>query len=138
MAERPLPGPILQNVVASASFGAKLDLNQVARNSKHVTYNPQRFAAAILGLAEPKSKALLFASGKVVLTGAKDEGLAKVAARKALKILLHCGYSAAKLSACSLFVLLCSYSPSFPGTPTIGVYHRPCKIPTDFFPLFYA
>jgi len=43
---------------------------------------PQRFAAVIMRIREPKTTALIFASGKMVCTGAKSEQDSKLAAKK--------------------------------------------------------
>jgi transcription initiation factor TFIID TATA-box-binding protein len=48
----------------------------------------QRFAAVIMRIREPKTTALIFASGKMVVTGAKSEDLAKLAARKVSPLLV--------------------------------------------------
>ncbi|KAK6145022.1 hypothetical protein DH2020_021842 [Rehmannia glutinosa] len=45
-----------------------------------------RFAAVIMRIREPKTTALIFASGKMVCTGAKSEQQSKLAARKDFKI----------------------------------------------------
>jgi len=50
-----------------------------ARNAE---YNPKRFAAVIIRLRDPKTTALIFASGKMVCTGAKSENESLLAARK--------------------------------------------------------
>lgn len=42
----------------------------------------QCFAAVIMRIREPKTTALVFASGKMVCTGAKSEEHSKLAARK--------------------------------------------------------
>jgi TATA-box binding protein (TBP) (component of TFIID and TFIIIB) len=46
----------------------------------------QRFAAVIMRIRDPKTTALVFASGKMVCTGAKSEEHSKLAARKVRKI----------------------------------------------------
>ncbi|KAK4850906.1 hypothetical protein QYF36_010893 [Acer negundo] len=43
-------------------------------------------------IREPKTTALIFASGKVVCTGAKSEEQSKVAARKYARIVLKVGF----------------------------------------------
>lgn len=45
-------------------------------------YNPKRFAACILRFREPKTTALVFATGKMVCTGAKSVENARTATRK--------------------------------------------------------
>lgn len=54
----------------------------------------QRFAAVIMRIREPKTTALVFASGKVVVTGAKSEDDARLAARKYARIIQKLGFEA--------------------------------------------
>ncbi|KAA3468656.1 TATA-box-binding protein isoform X1 [Gossypium australe] len=55
---------------------------------------PQRFAAVIMRIREPKTTALIFASGKMVCTGAKSEQQSKLAARKYARIIQKLGFPA--------------------------------------------
>ena len=61
---------------------------------RRLEYNPRRFAAVIMRIREPKTTALIFASGKVVCTGAKSEELAKIASRKYARIVQKLGFEA--------------------------------------------
>ena len=45
-------------------------------------------------IRDPKTTALIFASGKIVVTGAKDEQLARIAARKFTRIIQKIGFPA--------------------------------------------
>ena len=56
----------LQNVVATVNLDCKLDLKSIALHARNAEYNPKRFAAVIMRIREPKSTALIFASGKMV------------------------------------------------------------------------
>lgn len=103
MTDRPLPEPVVHNVVATATLGMKLDLKTIALKANNAEYKPKRFSAVILRIRDPKTTALIFASGKMVLTGAKDETSAKTAAKKHLKTIQKCGFGAAKLSVRSAF-----------------------------------
>ena len=47
----------------------------------------QRFAAVIMRIRDPKTTALIFASGKMVVTGAKSEDDSKLASRKYARII---------------------------------------------------
>lgn len=71
-----------QNVVATVNLDCKLDLKEIALRARNAEYNPKRFAAVIMRIREPKSTALIFSSGKMVVTGSKSETDAKLAARK--------------------------------------------------------
>lgn len=64
-----------------------LDLKKIALHARNAEYNPKRFAAVIMRIREPKSTALIFASGKMVVTGARGEDEARLAARRFARIL---------------------------------------------------
>jgi transcription initiation factor TFIID TATA-box-binding protein len=53
-------------------LGTELDLNSLALNLKDAEYEPQSFPGLILRSKESKTTALLFRSGKIVCTGAKN------------------------------------------------------------------
>ena len=86
--------PQLHNVVATFSVSCQLDLKSIIAKARNVEYNPRRFPALIMRIREPKSTALIFASGKVVVTGAKTEACCRLAGRKFTRILQKLGYSA--------------------------------------------
>lgn len=64
----------IQNIVASASLGGRVHLEQAARELPRSMYEPEQFPGLIYRMVEPKTVILLFASGKLVCTGAKKEG----------------------------------------------------------------
>jgi len=63
----------IQNIVASASLGGLIDLEKAAYSLGKTMYEPEQFPGLIYRMAEPKVVILLFASGKLVCTGAKRE-----------------------------------------------------------------
>jgi transcription initiation factor TFIID TATA-box-binding protein len=63
----------IQNIVASASLGGMIDLEKSAYGLGKTMYEPEQFPGLIYRMAEPKVVILLFASGKLVCTGAKRE-----------------------------------------------------------------
>ena len=76
------PSPvIIKNCVATAFFGTQLDLEEISWK-KHGEFNPSSFAAAKFRLSSPSTTALIFASGKIVCTGAASEDSAEVAILK--------------------------------------------------------
>ena len=77
-----LPTPTLQNIVATCSLGMALDLKTIALTARNAEYNPRRFAAVIMRIREPKTTALIFASGKIVVTGSKTEEQSRTAAKE--------------------------------------------------------
>lgn len=62
----------IENVVASTKLNDQLDLVSLASLIPGAEYNKQRFPGVVLRMQDPKIAALVFGSGKVVLTGAKS------------------------------------------------------------------
>jgi transcription initiation factor TFIID TATA-box-binding protein len=63
----------IQNIVASASLGGKVDLEQAVGALGKTMYEPEQFPGLIHRMDEPRVVILLFATGKLVCTGAKRE-----------------------------------------------------------------
>ncbi|MEM3737073.1 MAG: TATA-box-binding protein [Candidatus Bathyarchaeia archaeon] len=63
----------IQNIVASANLNGHIDLEQAAYRLGRTLYEPEQFPGLIYRMDEPKVVILLFASGKLVCTGAKKE-----------------------------------------------------------------
>jgi len=86
--------PVLQNIVATVNLDCRLELKTIALHARNAEYNPKRFAAVVMRIREPKTTALIFASGKMVVTGAKSEDDSKLAARKYARIVQKLGFPA--------------------------------------------
>ena len=63
----------IQNIVASIDLHGKIDLEQAAIKLENTMYEPEEFPGLIYRMQEPKVVILMFASGKLVCTGAKTE-----------------------------------------------------------------
>ena len=63
----------IQNIVASANLFGMIDLEQAAFTLGKTMYEPEQFPGLIYRMDDPKVVILLFASGKLVCTGAKKE-----------------------------------------------------------------
>jgi hypothetical protein len=88
-----LPPPQLQNIVATVNLDTALNLKDIAMRARNAEYNPKRFAAVIMRIRDPKTTALIFASGKMVVTGARSEDAARVAGRKYARIIQKLGFA---------------------------------------------
>ncbi|GJF00579.1 TBP-domain-containing protein [Phanerochaete sordida] len=86
--------PTLQNIVATVNLDCRLDLKTIALHARNAEYNPKRFAAVIMRIRDPKTTALIFASGKMVVTGAKSEDDSRLASRKYARIVQKLGFDA--------------------------------------------
>ncbi len=62
----------VQNIVASAIFAEKLDLDVIAQSFEEAEYEPEQFPGLVYRLGDPKTATLLFRSGKANCTGAKN------------------------------------------------------------------
>jgi transcription initiation factor TFIID TATA-box-binding protein len=67
------PTIVVQNIVASASLGGRIDLEKSTYTLGRTMYEPEQFPGLIYRMEKPKVVILLFASGKLVCTGAKHE-----------------------------------------------------------------
>lgn len=106
--------PVIQNVVATTNLGVQLDLKTIALRARNAEYNPKRFAAVIMRIREPKTTALIFSSGKIVVTGAKSEAESTKASRKYAKIVYKLGYTKAKFTEFTVQNIVASCDVSFP------------------------
>jgi len=61
------------NIVASVNLGGIIELEKAAYDLGKTMYEPEQFPGLIYRMDEPKVVILLFASGKLVCTGAKKE-----------------------------------------------------------------
>ncbi|KAI6221482.1 Beclin 1-associated autophagy-related key regulator [Aphelenchoides fujianensis] len=88
------PSPTLMNVVATVDLSIRLDLKKIALHVRSAEFNPKRFAGVVLRIREPRTTAFLFASGKMVVMGAKSAAAANLAARKFARIVQRLGFDA--------------------------------------------
>ncbi len=63
----------VQNIVSSINLGGKVHLEKAARTLPRSMYEPEQFPGLIHRMVDPKTVILIFASGKLVCTGAKTE-----------------------------------------------------------------
>jgi transcription initiation factor TFIID TATA-box-binding protein len=67
----------IENVVASATIAEKLNIKDISNILDEAEYEPEQFPGVIYRLKEPKVAILIFRSGKVVCTGAKNPDMAR-------------------------------------------------------------
>jgi len=67
------PKTQIQNIVASANLEGRVDLERAAYVLGRTMYEPEQFPGLIYRMDDPEVVILLFASGKLVCTGAKKE-----------------------------------------------------------------
>ena len=69
---QPLVNYRIENVVASTSLGQELDLKAIALALGGSEYEPEQFPGLVYRIVDPKGVLLMFGSGKVVCTGARQ------------------------------------------------------------------
>lgn len=82
----------IQNMSSTADLGVRLDLKKIALKCRNTEFNPRRFAAVIMRLREPRATALIFASGKMCVTGVKSTHNATLACKKFAYIIERVGF----------------------------------------------
>jgi len=63
----------IQNIVSSINLGGRVNLEKAARTLPRSMYEPEQFPGLIHRMLDPKTVILIFSSGKLVCTGAKNE-----------------------------------------------------------------
>ncbi|KAM3964081.1 uncharacterized protein ACR2FA_001566 [Aphomia sociella] len=84
----------LQNCVSTVSLGCELELLDIYCRTRFSEYNPSRFRGVVMKILEPRTTALVFRSGKIVCTGARNEHDSYIAARKFARIIQKLGFPA--------------------------------------------
>ena len=63
----------VQNIVSSVGLGGHIDLEKTTYSLKRNMYEPEQFPGLIYRMDDPKVVILIFATGKLVCTGARKE-----------------------------------------------------------------
>lgn len=98
----------ISNIVCTFGTECKINLKDIAQRARNVEYNPKRFPACVMRIRNspshshvitesdrfktPGSTALIFATGKLVVTGTKSLYDANIACRKFARVLQKLGY----------------------------------------------
>ena len=82
----------LRNVVSTVSVGCELNLQNINYRTRNSEYSPSRFHGVVMRMREPRCTALIFRTGKIICTGARNETEANLGTRKFARILQKLGY----------------------------------------------
>jgi len=89
--EEPKPEANIENIVATVILDHGLDLNLIEARIIDVEYNPDQFPGLIYRMRNPRVTALIFKSGKMVVTGTKSINELVYAVKRILKSLQEHG-----------------------------------------------
>ena len=81
----------IENIVATVTLDQTLDLNAIARSVPNIEYDPEEFPGLIMRLESPRLTALIFNSGKMVVTGAKSTQMLIKGFKKIIRVFVRHG-----------------------------------------------
>ncbi len=81
----------IENIVATVTLDQTLDLHAIARSVPNIEYDPEEFPGLILRLDSPRLTALIFNSGKMVVTGAKSTQMLIKGFKRIIRIFVRHG-----------------------------------------------
>ena len=110
MADKKYESLKIENIVASGTIAESIDLGAFSDKVKNCELNKKRFPGAVYRIADPKIACLIFSSGKIVITGIRNnkaltDGLAIVT-----KSLRDAGVEPLKEPRISITNMVCSYN----------------------------
>ena len=76
------PEITIQNIVASGDLHTNIDLNMAAIVMEFAMYEPEVFPGLIYRMQDPKTVFLIFSTGRIVCTGAKNKEIVRDAVLK--------------------------------------------------------
>jgi transcription initiation factor TFIID TATA-box-binding protein len=109
MAEKRYDSLKIENVVASGVIAESIDLNEVSSKIKSCELNTKRFPGAVYRIENPKIASLIFSSGKVVLTGIRDDKALKDGLAIIIKSLKEAGVDTLDVPRVAVTNIVCSY-----------------------------
>jgi transcription initiation factor TFIID TATA-box-binding protein len=77
----------VENIVASASLGIRVPLESIVEHVEGTEYEPEQFPGLVYRVKDPKAAMLIFSSGKIVCTGARNIADVKKAIEKVAKMI---------------------------------------------------
>lgn len=81
----------IQNIVAGGDLHAYVNLEKAAYYLEDCMYEPEQFPGLIYRMRSPRVVLLIFSSGKMVITGAKEEKEVEAAVKQVAKTLWEAG-----------------------------------------------
>jgi len=99
----------IENIVASGVVAESIDLVEFSKTVENCELNKKRFPGAVYRIADPKIAALIFSSGKVVLTGIRNDKALADGLAIIIKSLKKAGIKPLKEPKVAITNMVCSY-----------------------------
>ena len=110
MADKKYESLKIENIVASGVIAESIDLVEFSNNVENCELNKKRFPGAVYRIADPKIACLIFSSGKIVLTGARNEKALTEGIAVVVKSLKSAGIEPHKDPKIAITNMVCSYN----------------------------
>jgi transcription initiation factor TFIID TATA-box-binding protein len=109
MADKKYESLKIENIVASGAIAETIDLVELSSKVPNCELNKKRFPGAVYRITDPKIAALIFSSGKVVLTGMRNKEALTKGLAVITKSLNDAGIETLKEPKVAITNMVCSY-----------------------------
>ena len=110
MADKKYESLKIENIVASGAIAESIDLVALSEKIENCELNKKRFPGAVYRIQDPKIAALIFSSGKVVLTGIRNDKALADGLAIIIKSLKKAGIKPLKEPRIAITNMVCSYN----------------------------
>nr|WP_320160509.1 TATA-box-binding protein [uncultured Methanoregula sp.] len=100
----------IENIVASGVIAESIDLAEFSDKIENCELNKKRFPGAVYRIADPKIACLIFSSGKIVITGVRNDKALADGLAIVLKSLKTAGIEPLKVPRIAITNMVCSYN----------------------------
>jgi transcription initiation factor TFIID TATA-box-binding protein len=104
----------IENIVAAGAIADAIDLEFIAGAITDCTFSKRKFPGAVYHMQDPKSAALIFSSGKIVITGFQRPEDIPVALQKLQDKLEGAGIACLDKPHVAVKNIVCSYDLGYP------------------------
>jgi transcription initiation factor TFIID TATA-box-binding protein len=128
--------PHIDNVICSFNLRSEIDMKTVAFKARNAEYNPRKVNAVVLRFRSPRSTALVYSNGKVMVTGSRSEDDARLACKKAAKIVSKCSHPDVRFADFKIENIVASTDVRYPiRLEGLAYEHRAsCSYEPELFP----
>ncbi|HJJ89758.1 MAG TPA: TATA-box-binding protein [Methanocorpusculum sp.] len=99
----------IENIVASGVIADEINLAEIAEKIDGCELNTKRFPGAVYRIDDPRMASLIFSSGKVVLTGIRNDSALQNGLEIILKSLKEAGVQILNVPKVAVTNIVCSY-----------------------------
>ena len=128
--------PHIDNVICSFLLKHDIDLKAVAFRARNAEYNPRKVNAVVVRFRSPRSTALIYSNGKVMVTGSRSEEDARTACKKVAVIVNKCNHPNVRFADFKIENIVASTDVRYPvRLEGLAYEHRAsCSYEPELFP----